>query len=279
VNAGRAGPAGPDRREETSAELDRISAFVESFQDRCAKRSTVFQWGTALWHDDFPLIWDLNFLRVERSDGDLSARRLADTAEELQGQAGLEHRKIEVGDALIAGRVGPGFDELGWSSESLVTMVHRRRPHRSVDTSFVTEVGLDELAPGLAKLVRTMPYGNDAEVVRQLVERAAVTEQAISVRHFAILVEGEPVSFCDLYLGEGIGQIEDVGTLEEQRGRGFATAVVSKALAESVAHGCDLTFLVADAEDWPKELYRKLGFDEVTTSHSFLKLPSDGAGR
>ena len=36
-----------------------------------------------------------------------------------------------------------------------------------------------------------------------------------------------------------------------------------QALAASRAAGNDLMFLLANRDDWPKELYRKLGFDEV----------------
>ena len=47
------------------------------------------------------------------------------------------------------------------------------------------------------------------------------------------------------------------------RGNGYATAVVLRAAREARAEGADLVFLVADGDDWPKELYRKLGFDTV----------------
>ncbi len=58
-------------------------------------------------------------------------------------------------------------------------------------------------------------------------------------------------------------QVEDVGTLPEHRGRGYASAVVLAAIAAAREHGADFVFLVADKEDWPKELYRRLGFDEL----------------
>ena len=34
--------------------------------------------------------------------------------------------------------------------------------------------------------------------------------------------------------------------------------------------GAELVFLVADDEDWPKELYRKLGFDDLGRVYEFL---------
>jgi len=69
------------------------------------------------------------------------------------------------------------------------------------------------------------------------------------------------------------GEVEDVGTLPEHRGRGYATAVVLAAIAAARADGAEFVFLVADLDDWPKELYRKLGFDELGY---FVKLVSPG---
>ena len=63
--------------------------------------------------------------------------------------------------------------------------------------------------------------------------------------------------------------------LEKYRGRGLGKAVTARAAAESVAAGHDLTFLVADADDWPKELYRRLGFrDTGGRTWDFVREPS-----
>jgi hypothetical protein len=38
---------------------------------------------------------------------------------------------------------------------------------------------------------------------------------------------------------------------------------VLAAIEAARADGAEFVFLVADLEDWPKELYRRLGFDEL----------------
>jgi hypothetical protein len=43
------------------------------------------------------------------------------------------------------------------------------------------------------------------------------------------------------------------------------------------ASGADLVFIGADAEDWPKQLYGKLGFEEVTRSVDFVRKPGQRA--
>ena len=66
-------------------------------------------------------------------------------------------------------------------------------------------------------------------------------------RYFAGFADGLPVSCCELYSRGGVGQVEDVATLEEHRGQGLASAAVLAAVDASRAEGHALTFLLADA--------------------------------
>jgi GNAT superfamily N-acetyltransferase len=93
---------------------------------------------------------------------------------------------------------------------------------------------------------------------------------AVDTRFFAARVDGQIGSYCELYFDDRTGQIEDVLTLEPFRNHGLARATVSRALEESRAAGHDLTFLIADRDDWPKQLYAKLGFDEIGRIWEFL---------
>ena len=257
----------------------RIADFRRGIQEASSTRTTSFRWGTAFFHDRLPRVWDLNFLRVEGVPQDMGAPALTEEADRLQGGAGLHHRMVSIEDDRTGQRVSPALRARGWSAECLVIMVHRRAPYRDVDTSFVMEI--DENAAGAATeaFTRTQSYGRDGETVRQIIEMRRVIARAVPTRHFGAPVSGEPVSFCDLYSKDGIGQIEDVATLDAHRGRGLATAVVAKALEASIAEGNDITFLTADNDDWPKDLYRKLGFDEMAYEHSALKHPPEPSAR
>jgi GNAT superfamily N-acetyltransferase len=59
--------------------------------------------------------------------------------------------------------------------------------------------------------------------------------------------------------------------LEVYRGLGLGRAVVLAGVRAALGTGCDLVFLNADDDDWPKMLYGKLGFDEVARFWSFVK--------
>ena len=92
-------------------------------------------------------------------------------------------------------------------------------------------------------------------------------------RHFAVRAEGEVVSSTTLFSDGQTAQIEDVATMPEHRGQGYARALVLHALADARAAGHDFVFLVADARDWPKELYRRLGFEAVGEKYAYLLHP------
>jgi predicted GNAT family acetyltransferase len=141
--------------------------------------------------------------------------------------------------------------------------MHEPRSTTPWDASRVEEVGWEELEPIWAEGMRTSPEIQGEEEVRQLVAAQHRRRIAVDVRYFAARVDGRIASYCELFSREGTGQIESVMTLTASRGRGLAKSTVTRALVESLATGHDFTFLVAEAEDWPKELYRKLGFDDL----------------
>ena len=88
----------------SSGQLRRAVDFVEGIQDRGAQRRVPFEWGTALFNDDFPRVHDLNFLRVENAPQDVTPEALAEEADRLLG---------------ILGRVKPALQGLGREDASL----------------------------------------------------------------------------------------------------------------------------------------------------------------
>ena len=92
-------------------------------------------------------------------------------------------------------------------------------------------------------------------------------------RWFMARADGEPAACCRLLAGEGIGQVEDVGTLPAARERGLGRAVTLAAAEASAAEGNELTYLGALADDWPRLMYERLGFDEVGKSFIFRRTP------
>lgn len=254
---------------------ERIRAFGWELERRCATRVEPTAFGSAFLNDSFPRRYDSNFVWVERPLDGVEADSLAADADRALGEHGLEHRKIHLDEGEHGQRVAMGFLDLGWSAEHLVAMGWVRDPEPRPRVG-VREVGFAEARPILEEILRREPYGGDEEVVAQLAEFRGVLERAVGATFFLAEADGRPAGVCELYVMRGVAQVESVDTLEEFRGRGVASAVVLSAAAAARARGCDLVFLRADERDWPKDLYRRLGFEPVSRSWEFTLLPAGG---
>jgi ribosomal protein S18 acetylase RimI-like enzyme len=250
----------------TSDEVDRAFAFMRR-GDIAGTREEPWRFGTAVFTPEVPLRHDSNYLFVERPAE--SAAELATEAERVQSQ--LSHRVVLVPSSGLGANLRPGFEKLGWRAEHSVVMVHRRAPERTPDTSLVQEVEAAALEPVWERFLADYAWATPA-VIQQII--AARRLIPIQTRFFAVYRDGGPVSFTDLYVDGDSAQVEAVGTLEPYRGRGYARAVVWKAVEEARRAGAEFVFLVAHADDWPKEMYRRLGFDEVGDYYKFAR--SDG---
>jgi len=154
----------------------------------------------------------------------------------------------------------------------LLVMVRRRDPDRPPEPGLAGEADPDTARAALASFRREQPFGWQELAIEQLAAMDARYTRALSARDF-VAPAGRPASSCRLYTNGAVAQIDEVGTLAAHRGRGLARATVLAAADAAAASGCDLTFLLTDAGDWPQELYRRLGFDEIGCVYEFLKLP------
>jgi ribosomal protein S18 acetylase RimI-like enzyme len=228
-----------------------------------------FPWGRAFVNTELRVVWDINFLRVERSGATWPELRAV--ADEIQGGAGLSHRKLElpdedwVEDLLNAGR------REGWQVTPLVYMVRRREGSRTSSLP-VREVPREEVRPLREEMMRRQPWATDESDVQQVLESNRRWGERVNARYFMAEADGVPAAACDLYRGPGLAQIEDVETKEEFRNRGLASAVVLAAARAALEDQEDtLIFLVADENDWPKVLYEKMGFETVGRRYQMLK--------
>ncbi len=242
-------------------------------QDAAAERVEPFAWGRAIFNDTFHRVYDLNALRVERPDASATVERLVAEADRLHGAAGHLHRRVVVPDEVAGARLAPGFRAAGWEVRRFLFMGQLREPDDATPRAPVRE--LDEATHWEAKrwFMASAPEAFDDEVVTQLLEKDRLKEDLVDFRRYGVEEDGTAVSVCELYSDGATAQVEDVSTREGYRGRGFARATVLTAVAAARAAGCDFVFLVADFDDWPKELYSKLGFDPIGVVYDFLRLP------
>lgn len=143
-------------------------------------------------------------------------------------------------------------------------MALRRPRDRPADRRLAVEVDAGRHQVAEAAGIREEPYGRDEDVVRQLVGmRAALAAGVPTARFFVGRADGVDAAVTTLYSDGTVAQVEDVATLRDYRRRGLARATVSAAIDAALEMGHELVFIVADDDDWPKDLYGRLGFDRI----------------
>jgi ribosomal protein S18 acetylase RimI-like enzyme len=244
-------------------ELARAYAFLAR-GDMGGNREVESPFGRAVYTDELPRRLDGNYLWVDR---------VAEAEELVAEAARLERRLIFVPDPAIGDALAPWFEQQGWRVDRHVVMVQLREPEAEADLTLVREVEEPELREARKRVLANEPWASP-EVLDQIFAAKALIGGRVRTRFFGVELDGEVVSYSDLYLDGLEAQVEDVGTVPERRGRGYAKAVVLGAVAEARREGAEFVCLVADANDWPKELYRRLGFDEVGHYTKFFARPA-----
>jgi predicted GNAT family acetyltransferase len=123
-----------------------------------------------------------------------------------------------------------------------------------------------------AATMREEPYGRDEAVVQQLVGmRTALADAVPAARFFVGRADGVDATVTTLYSDGETAQVEDVATLRDYRRRGLARAAVSAAVDAAVEMGHRFVFIIADDDDWPKDLYGRLGFDPIGHAWSMTR--------
>lgn len=253
------------------SEFERAVAFERLLQERTSTRVEPFRWGRAFYNDDIPERFYSNFVRVEQPLAGVEVESLAQEA--ARALVGLRHRQIQVDDEGDGARIALGLAGLGYAGDHSSFMALRRAPDRLADLDAVTEVGYEEARPFLVEVYRRELSHEVAAVIEKFADFRQVVQRAVGGRFFAQRIHGQVAGMCELYLVDGLAQVEHVDTLEEFRGRGVARNVVLRAVHEAHAAGADLTIISADLNDWPIELYRRLGFDEIGRVWAFTKTP------
>jgi ribosomal protein S18 acetylase RimI-like enzyme len=247
-------------------DLARIHRF-EREVEMAGTQTVASPLGVGVLTPELPRRHDSNYFFLERAE---TAREAMAEADRILGGAGANHRVILTFDEELGRQLEPAFLASGWGRQRHVFMAHRREPTKEVDLSTVSEVDEAALRPGRTRAICSYPWGSP-ELAKELLDAKVLLRDRAETRFFGVPVDDEIVAWTDLYLAQSMAQVEDVATLEEHRGQGYASAVVMRAVREAQAAGADLIFLVADDEDWPKELYERLGFEIVGRSYKFIR--------
>ena len=152
-------------------------------------------------------------------------------------------------------------------------MVQRRDPDRPGDV-VAQECSFAESRPLTEEIYRREGQVSGDTLLR-FVAQHEKWERVLGARRFVARIDGALAGQCELYVDGPDAQVEFVDTLEEFRGRGVARAVVLSAATAARETGARHVFIEADDDDWPKELYRRLGFDTIGRRWDFTRKPTE----
>jgi ribosomal protein S18 acetylase RimI-like enzyme len=250
--------------------LARLLRFREAAGRRQSTDIVATPVGFALLNSTYHYSYDHNkFLLTGPLD---SARRLDEIVDVLDA-AGCANHTVIVHDETLGRAAEPLLSAAGFGWQRNVHMRHRGAVEHAAPAVAVTEIPLAEMQDfDRASWRQDLPDATP-QVVEQLAARRE-TRLAIAPEVVFLGVrgaDGTVVAHTDLYLDResGIAQIEDVLTAPEHRGRGYARALLAEALRR--ADGCDLVFLEADLDDWPRHFYAKLGFTDLALTYTFSR--------
>ncbi|MGZ4290146.1 MAG: GNAT family N-acetyltransferase [Gaiellaceae bacterium] len=247
------------------AVVDHIRDFRRDLQRAAADHVFSTPNGTAIVTDSTPDVYDSNYLSVEApavGAGQLAAE--ADVALEAS-----HHRRVVVEDG--APGLADDFTALGFDRVGHLVLAHTAAPDRIVETAAIREVALEDILPPRTEATMQEPWG-DAEIAAQLNESKRQVARAVPTRFFGAFAGDTIAGWCELRTRGGVAQIEDVEVLSQFRGRGLGRALVQHALDEG-KRAAEVVFLEALADDWPRELYGKLGFTVVDRRDFYTRLP------
>jgi GNAT superfamily N-acetyltransferase len=260
------------------AALGRTREFRRAFTDRVATSLEPTEWGTAIFNTEFPRAYSLNMLRIDQPDERLTAEGLVEEADRVLGGHGLTHRYFEA-DEAVGSRLAEPLAAAGWNVDRCLVLALRRPPDRQADPGVARAASFDEVRLAKEMWAHSEPRVTSEEVIQQLVDRDRVLSAANEARHFGVFLdEADAVSITELYSDGRMAQVEDVWTREEDRGKGLARASIMAAVEVAVAEKHELILIIADDNDWPKELYGRLGFDPIGRFYEFALDPPVEAG-
>jgi GNAT superfamily N-acetyltransferase len=233
-------------------------AFMHETRSRVADRVEDHPLGTLLVTPSLDRVWSLNALSIGGPEPDLTLETLEAALVEAFGEE--TWACAELHDEETAARIEAEARARGWTVEREVVMDLQREPDRIVDKPPVREGTRAEMLALIDLWFGEEFTSQGPEALAQLSEYARREWEARPSRAF---VAGDAQAMTKIWSDERTAQIEDVYTAPEARGQGYARALVTRAIHEARSDEHALIFINADADDTPKELYARLGFDPL----------------
>jgi uncharacterized protein (DUF952 family)/GNAT superfamily N-acetyltransferase len=249
-------PPTPFRLPAPGDRLGRAIAYFSSLPVRRAVGVGDVPGGVAVLDPDHAHSSDNNRLVLTTP---VDAATVEGAAEDVGGNAGWPHRAA----ALMwpdAADVAAALGRRGWHIEELLLMGRAAAPTPGGDRAEVVD---QREVHGFWERSwrRALPAGPQQDrVVADLVGREHLNDRVVAVTDLVVREQGRVVASGQLRVDGATAAVDSVLTDPDARGRGYADAVLARALDLAATAGCDLVVLEAAADDWPRHWYARRGF-------------------
>jgi len=254
-----------------AGDFARAVAWERRAHEQIARRVVPLRYGRACFDETLPLVYFANLVWVTAGAGEVAGAEIMADADRLL--AAFEHRWVVVDQESLWRSVDDEFAVAGWGVQTHLFMTHRRTPDRLGQLDAVREVAQADLLGAERRFAESQPWCTSPESARQVLEHHRRIGRVLNERYFAIFDGDDVCAYAKLRERDAIAQVEDVVVLTEHRGSGLGRLVTTAALVAGLERGPEVMFIVADDDDWPKELYARLGFVPAGRTRMFHRLP------
>jgi len=212
----------------------------------------------------FPVIWDVNYARVESDDPSLTLAEIDRSLLPALEASDAHYRHLvllrpDVATDLLS-ELGTRGDQLSWDT----VMEHRgRRLPRLGDTDVEEIADPDERFWSRQRESLVEFRVSESKAQEQLLRLEREVLLPFGKRWFGIRDGAQLVALGSLMSHDGIGYVDHVVTFPEARARGFASAIVARIVHDAREAGDDRVYLLAESGTGPIPLYQRLGFRAV----------------
>jgi predicted N-acetyltransferase YhbS len=254
---------------------ERISLAEDAMAEAGAE-VVVLEAGRVIRQAAYPHVYDANLVRRARLRADGLDEALESLAAPLRA-VGARHLQLTLDGADVPDTLAPLLRQRGFVCDRLLAM--------TLDGPLAAE-----RAPGvrLRRVPQEAPWEAFAQAMDRMnreeawyapsVSREVVGSMRAKSEHRALDVfvaerSGRVVGTIGLALMRGVASILSVGTVPDARRRGVGRSMIVDVIERARAARAELIYLIARADDSPKEMYRRLGFHVEFGFDVWLRLP------
>lgn len=214
---------------------------------------------------------ELNFIYITRSTNALD--KILIQGKQFYDQDNLSF-DIIISQELCTPQMTGVLNTMGYpqksKSVSMVVDLDRFSIDKStrVDADTVIKANDDQLNDWMMPLIGAFESTFEICSIYAATHESALKNN-INLRHFSLYKQENPIASITFTLNNGIARIDDVGTLPELQGKGYATRLMHYVLSEAKRLGARYCFL--ESSDSGLGVYQKLGFEPLFTNNIYSR--------